>query len=70
MVELLPSSLLIMSTQCIIWNRNLPHFSPLLADSFALNSLQIQGSEFGKMNVHDFFLLTVEFSTIPGHFRW
>lgn len=31
--------LLIVSAQCIIWNRKLPHFSPLHTDSFNLSSL-------------------------------
>ena len=71
LVEHLWPSLLIMSAYCIIGNRNMPHFSPLHARSFALISLRIQGSEFGNMNVHDFFfLLPIEFLTIPGHFRW
>ena len=29
----LEASLLIISVQCIIWNRKLPHFNPLHADS-------------------------------------
>ena len=56
-----------MSAQCILWNRNLPHFGPLHTDSLALTFL---GTELnGTANVHDFFLLPVEFSTIPDHFR-
>ena len=38
-------------------NRNLPHFSPLDTDSFAHTSLLIQESDFGKINVHDFFFV-------------
>ena len=50
LVEHLWAKLLIMSAQCIIWKRSLPHFR-------------------WQMNVTDFFfLLPVEFSTIPGHF--
>ena len=30
LVELLDASILIMSAQCIIWTRNLPHFSFVL----------------------------------------
>ena len=36
------------------YNRNLPHFSPIHMDNFALASLRIQG-EFGGTNVRDFF---------------
>ena len=64
MVEhLLARSLLVVSAQCIIRNRDLTHFSALHTDSFALTFL---GSEFVKT----FFLLPVEFSRIPGHFSW
>lgn len=31
--------------------------------------LWIQEAEFGKTNVNYFFLLQIEFSTIPGYFR-
>ena len=47
-------SLLMMSTQCLVWSRDLPHFSPLHTGSFVFRSLQIQGSKFGKTNVHGF----------------
>lgn len=47
-------SLLIMSAQCLVWSRDLPHSSPLHTDSFGLSCLQIQGSKFGKTNVHGF----------------
>ena len=36
------AQLLIVSTQCITWNKNLPCFSPLQTVCFALTSLQIQ----------------------------
>lgn len=62
--------MLILPSQCIIWNRNLPHFSPLHMDSFALTSLSKQGSGFGRTIVHEFFLLLVDVSTIPGLVRW
>ena len=67
---LLALLLILLSAQCITRNRNLLHFSPPYADSFAITSLWIQGSKFGKtISVYDFsFLLSVEFSTIPGHF--
>ena len=39
----------------IVCDRNLPLFSQLHTDSFALISLCIQGSEYGKTNVNDFF---------------
>ena len=60
-----------MSARCITWNRKLLRFSPLHKDSFGLTTLQIQGSEVGKMNVQDFFFffLPGELSTIPGHLR-
>ena len=38
MIGHLQESLLIMSAQCILQKRNLHHFSPLPADSFALTS--------------------------------
>ena len=53
-----------MSAQCFKWKRNLPHFSPLNTNSFALTSLRIQGSEFGNLNVRDYFSITIEFSII------
>ena len=60
MVEHLTSSLLIMSAQCIMWNRNLPYFSLVLhKDRFALSSLWIQGSKIGKRKVHDFFSFNI-----------
>ena len=34
-------SLLIMSSQCLVWSRDLPHSSPLHKDSFGLSCLQI-----------------------------
>lgn len=37
---------------CIISNRNLPHSTQLQTYGFTLTLLWIQGSEFGKMNVH------------------
>lgn len=37
LVEHLRTSLRVKSAHCIIWNRNLPHFSPFHTDSFALN---------------------------------
>lgn len=48
--------MLILCAQCITWNRDLPHFSSLHKDGF-LNSLWIEGPEFGKMNVNEFFSL-------------
>ena len=39
LVEHFQASLLIMSAQCILWKRNLPHFSPLHTGSFGLTSL-------------------------------
>ena len=66
-LEHLHTSLLIMSAQCIIWNRDKPPFRPLLTDSFALPFL---APEFGKTNEYAFFLLPIKFSTIPGHLRW
>ena len=54
-------------------NMNSNYFSSLHTNSFALILLlyeYLHGSEFGKTNVHDFFVLPVEFSTIiPRHFR-
>ena len=48
--------------QCIIWNRNLPHFSPLhiyiqivLLLYFFMNTL---GSQFRKASVHDIYIFT------------
>lgn len=56
---------LIMPVHSIIWNRNLPHFSPLYTDGFAL---LLYESEIGNMNVQNFFfLIPVKFSTIPSH---
>ena len=54
LAEHLSESLLIMSAQC--------------TKSFALTSLQIHGSKFGKANPHDFFSFTSRISTIPGPF--
>ena len=34
MVEHFQASLLIMTAQCIIWNRTLPYFSPFHTDTF------------------------------------
>ena len=49
-------SQLIISSVCIIGNRHWPNFSPLHhTDSFAVTSLLMQGSEFGKTNAHDVF---------------
>lgn len=57
---------LIMPAHSIIWNRNnLPHFSSLYTDGFAL---LLYKSEIGNTNVQNFFfLIPVKFSTIPGH---
>ena len=56
--------------ECIISYGNLPHFSPLPTDILVLTSLRIEGSEFGKTNVHHFFFLSPgELSTISGHFK-
>ena len=41
----------------------------LFTNSFAHTSSWTQGSECGTTNVRDFFLVPVEFSTIPGHLR-
>ena len=49
LVEHLWASLLVMSAQCNIWNKNFLHFSPLHTESF---SLTFSGSEFGKTNMH------------------
>ena len=66
--------MLIMYVQCSIWTRPLPHFSPLHTDSFALVLLyeykeQKEQSLVKQINTIFFFLLPVEVSTIPGHFR-
>ena len=54
--------------------KNLPHFSSLHTESFALTSLQIQGLTFGKKEYTFFFvLLPVEiqqFQAILGHNKY
>ena len=55
--------------------KNLPHFSSLHTESFALTSLQIQGLTFGKKEYTYFFfvLLPVEFQqfqAILGHNKY
>lgn len=74
LVEQLWASMLIMSAQCTIWTRPLPHFSPLHTDSFALVLLyeykeQKEQSLVKQIDTIFFFLLPVEVSTIWGHFR-
>ena len=49
LVEQLQPSSFVMPTQYIIWNRNLPHFSPFQTYSLVPSSLRMQGPDLGKM---------------------
>lgn len=53
LLEHLQPSMLIMSAQCILWKRYLPHFSQIQTNTFAVTFSWIWGSESG--NVHVFF---------------
>lgn len=58
--------------RCIIWKRNLRHFSPLYANSFALytsSSIQYKDQSLVKWLYDFYFPLPVDFSTIRGHFK-
>ena len=65
LVEHLRTSLRVRSAQCVIRNRNLPHFSPLDADSFALSYFFMTTRIRVRCQI---FFLPVGFSTIRVHF--
>jgi len=67
-IKHLRALLLIFSSQCIMRNKHLPHFSPFYTNSFALLYEYKDKSLVRRMN-RTFFLSPIEFSTIPGHFR-
>jgi len=56
----LQASLIIMSAQCIVWNRNLPHFSPLWMHSFPLTFLALEFGKTMKCQLSKSFMVVIQ----------